>query len=142
MNGVIINLQRHARAELSVDRTSYYYECANPAGAAYQGMLTSPFVEVRRNAVKDCIPYMAMGQWVPKVPGDAVSAYTVVETIVPMWIELAFNDSSLADKLFRDAIKEKRDAEARGDRALANEIEVRIQELDKARIKVPQKRVP
>ncbi len=53
-----------------------------------------------------------------------------------------YNNSEAADKLFRDAIKEKRDAEARGDKALADEIEVRIQELDKARIKVPQKRVP
>lgn len=46
-----------------------------------------------------------------------------------------YNDSEAADKLFRDAIKEKREAKARGDMALANEIETRIQELDKARIR-------
>lgn len=96
VNGVIVNLQRHAREEFSIDRTSYYYECANPTGASYQSLLTSPLVEVRKNAINDCIAYMGMGQGVPRVPGDSVSAYTVVETIVPMWIRLVFNDSSLS----------------------------------------------
>jgi hypothetical protein len=95
VNGVIVNLQRHARAEFSIDRTSYYSECANPGGTAYQGMLTSPLVEVRKNAINDCIAYMEMGEWVPKAV-ESVSAFTVVETIVPMWINVAFNNPSLS----------------------------------------------
>jgi hypothetical protein len=52
------------------------------------------------------------------------------------------NNREVANTWFYKEIQEKREAEARGDWALANEIEVRIQELDKARSKVPRKRVP
>jgi hypothetical protein len=96
VNGVIVNLQRHAADGTAADRTSYYYECANPGGTAYQALLTSPLVAVRKNAIADCIAYMEMGQWVPKVPGDSVSAFTVIETVAPMWIKIAFGDPSLS----------------------------------------------
>jgi hypothetical protein len=96
VNGVIVNLQRRAPEGTAADRTSYYFECANPSGSAYQALLTSPLVAVRKDAIADCIGYMSMGQWVPKVPGESVSAFTVVETVAPMWIKVAFNDPSLS----------------------------------------------
>jgi len=42
------------------------------------------------------------------------------------------------ERLFQAAIQDKRRAEESGNRHLANEIEERIQELGRARIKVPR----
>ena len=49
------------------------------------------------------------------------------------------NKSDIAEKLFQSKIREKREAEASRNWALANDLEMKIQELDKARIKLPYK---
>lgn len=91
--GVITNLKQHSKDAVSLDGN--YPECADPNGAEYKAILTSPLASVRKSAVADCAFYMSMGQWVPRVPGKSVSAFAVMETIGPIWIGLAFNDPSL-----------------------------------------------
>jgi len=91
--GVITNVKQHSKDAVSLDGN--YAECADPNGAEYKAILTSPLASVRKSAVADCAVYMSMGQWVPRVPGKSVSAFAVMETIGPIWIGLAFNDPSL-----------------------------------------------
>ena len=91
--GVITNLRQHSKDSVSLD--GIYSECADPSGDAYKSLLTSPLEPVRKAAIADCATYMSMGQWVPMVPNKSVSAFTVMETIGPVWMGLAFNDPSL-----------------------------------------------
>jgi hypothetical protein len=94
ISGVIANLEQHARD--GVLQGGEYDKCTDPIGDEYKAMLMSPLTEVRKSAVAACASYMSMGQWVPRIPGNSVSAYAVMETIGPMWIKLAFNDPSLS----------------------------------------------
>lgn len=96
VNGVIVNLQRHALEEIGLDWTSSYFECGDPTGSLYQALLTSSLVSERKEAIGVCIAYMDMGQWVPRGSRESVSAFTVLETVGPMWIKTAFDDPSLS----------------------------------------------
>jgi hypothetical protein len=82
----------------------------------------------------------------PNKPGfaDMCPACSPRKTLSPVEAKEAhlYKNSDEAERLFRNAIKEKREAEARGDSASANKYEDQIQELYKVRIKVPRKRVP
>jgi len=68
-----------------------YPECADPDGAEYKAILTSPLASVRKSAVAIVRSACRWGQWVRRVPGKSVSAFAVTETIGPIRIGLAFN---------------------------------------------------
>jgi hypothetical protein len=93
VNGVIVNLQRHAGEEFGYEWTSSYGLCGNPSGQVYQSMLTSSLVSERKKAIGVCIAYMSKGQWTPK---GYTSAFTVLETVGPMLMKTAFDDPSLS----------------------------------------------
>lgn len=94
VNSVVVNLERHA--EEGTFKGGYYADCEDPSGAAYRGLLASPLTSVRKSAMSTCIAFMGMGQWAPKIQGKYESAFTVMETIAPMWMKLAVSDPSLS----------------------------------------------
>jgi hypothetical protein len=95
VNGVIVNLQRHALEEIRLEWTSSYYECGNPSRSTYQSLLTSSLVSERKKAIGVCVAYMEMGQWAPQ-GAESLSAFAVLETVAPMWIKVALDDPSLS----------------------------------------------
>jgi len=119
--GVIENLERHAPEGTTLG--SGYIECADPRGDEYKASLASPDPAARKKAIGDCLFYMSIGQWAPKLPGKPISAFTVMETIAPIWMKLAVNDPSLSVRaqtitglnwLFRDGFKDATDVPPNG----------------------------
>jgi hypothetical protein len=94
VNRVIENLDQHTQ-EGSL-ASGNYADCPDVSGNTYRAQLTSPIESVRSNAIGACIRYIIMGQSVPKVPGNSESAFTVMETIAPLWVKVVTDDPSLS----------------------------------------------